>query len=59
MHEGVSAGQKAVLGSLQWQLLSGKAGHPGRGSGGGFRELCGRGGRAAGKVTAKRNGDLP
>ena len=41
------------------QLLSGKAGHPGRGSGGGFRELCGRGGRAAGKVTAKRNGDLP
>ena len=27
MHEGVSAGQKAVCGSLQWQLLSGKAGH--------------------------------
>ena len=27
MHEGVSAGQKAVCGSLQWQLLSGKVGH--------------------------------
>ena len=27
MHEGVSAGQKAVCRSLQWQLLSGKVGH--------------------------------
>ena len=27
MHEGVSAGQKAVCRSLQWQLLSGKAAH--------------------------------
>ena len=27
MHEGVSAGQKTVCRSLQWQLLSGKAAH--------------------------------
>ena len=27
MHEDVSAGQKTVCRSLQWQLLSGKAGH--------------------------------
>ena len=27
MHEGVSARQKTVCGSLQWQLLSGKAAH--------------------------------